>query len=144
MSRFIEGSPEHAAQRFVDALAWGKHRVVWLMFSANGRQRIVEIGMAAGLDRVLADRIANGSAETSEMEEFLSSLMHGLRADFENLSSDKLIVEPTDLVTETSALVNVVTPGFIPMHRWPIGQFQMVKRDAEWYVESFKPHRTLS
>jgi hypothetical protein len=78
------------------------------------------------------------------MEEFLSSLMHGLRADFENLSSDKLIVEPTDLVTETSALVNVVTPGFIPMHRWPIGQFQMVKRDAEWYVESFKPHRTLS
>lgn len=144
MSRFIEDSPEYAAQRFVDALAWGKHRVVWLMFSANGRQRIIDIGIAAGLDRVLADRIANGSAEPSEMEEFLSSLMHGLRADFENLSSEKLIVQPTDLVTETSALVDVVTPGFTPMHCWPIGQFQMVKRDMEWHVESFKPHRTLS
>lgn len=144
MSRFIEDSPEYAAQQFVDALAWGKHHVVWLMFSANGRQRIIDIGIAAGLDPVLADRIANGSAEPSEMEEFLSSLMHGLRADFENLSSEKLIVQPTDLVTETSALVDVVTPGFTPMHCWPIGQFQMVRRDMEWCVESFKPHRTLS
>lgn len=144
VSQFIEDSPEYAAQQFVDALSWGKHHLVWLMFSANGRQRIVDIGIAAGLDRVLADRIANGSAEASEMEEFLSSLMHGLRADFENLSSEKLIVQPTDLVTETSALVDVVTPGFTPMYRWPIGQFQMVKPDAKWYVESFKPHRTLA
>lgn len=144
MNTFAEDTPEYAARRFVEALAWGEHRVVWKMFSSEGRRRIVEIGTAAGLDRVMAERIASDIADETEMDEFLSSLMHGLRADFENLSSDRLIVEPTDLKTETSALVDVSTPGFTPAHRWPIGQFQMVRHQTDWFVESFKPHRTLS
>jgi hypothetical protein len=144
VNSFAADSPEYAAQRFIESLAWGEHRVVWEMFSSEGRRHIVEIGIAAGLDRVMAERITSDIAEETEMDEFLSSLMHGLRADFENLSSDKLNVEPTDLKTETSALVDVSTPGFTPAHRWPIGQFQMVRRQTLWYVESFKPHRTLS
>ncbi len=144
MTRFATDSPEYAAQQFIETLAWGEHQIVWTMFSNNGQRRIIEIGVSAGLDRVLADRIGSDSANREELEDFLSSLTHGLRADFEHLASEKLIVEPTDLVTDTSALVDVTTPGYTPLYRWPIGQFQMVRSDNKWYVDSFKPHRTLS
>lgn len=70
--------------------------------------------------------------------------MHGLRADFENLDIDRLVVSETDLVMDSSALLDVVTPAFMHNETWPVGQFQMVFRDGQWTVESFRPHRTLS
>ena len=138
------GSPEDAAGKFIDALTWGDHIAVWWMFSEAGRRRIVEIGVDAGLDPVAGERMLDGSAHPDAREEFLVSLMHGLRADFDNLEGDRLVVEPTDLFGPDSALVDVTTEGFLPGTTWPIGQFQLVHGPDGWQIDSFKPHRTLS
>ncbi len=140
----IDDRPEVVARRFISAVSWGEHQTVWSLLSDRGRSSTLEVGVNAGLDRLLAQRIHSGGATPDELNEFLSSLVHGLRADFANLDTDRLIVMEADLVTDSSALVDVVTPAFILGETWPIGQFQMVYHDRQWVVESFRPHRTLS
>ncbi|MHB1089514.1 MAG: hypothetical protein ACYC0U_00290 [Ilumatobacteraceae bacterium] len=136
--------PEIAARRFISAVSWGEHRTVWSLLSERGRMSTLDVAVKGGLDRLVAQRIGAGSALPEELDAFLGSLVHGLRADFENLDIDKLVVTETDLVIDSSALLDVVTPAFMHGETWPVGQFQMVFRDGQWAVESFRPHRTLS
>jgi hypothetical protein len=136
--------PEIVARRFISAVSWGEHLTVWTLLSERGRSSTLEVAVKGGLDRLVAQRIGTGSALPEELEAFLGSLVHGLRADFENLDIDRLVVTETDLVMDSSALLDVVTPAFTHDKTWPVGQFQMVFRDGQWTVESFRPHRTLS
>lgn len=136
--------PEMAARRFISAVSWGEHHTVWSLLSERGRASTLEIAVQGGLDRLVAQRIGTGSASPEELDTFLGSLVHGLRTDFENFDIDQLVVTETDLVTDSSALLDVVTPAFMPGQTWPVGQFQMVLDDGQWTVESFRPHRTLS
>lgn len=133
-------SPAEIASRFVVAIAWGEHTVVWELLSSVGRAIAVSVALANGLDRVVAARITDGVADPVEFDEFLRHLLHGLRRDLRSVDVAEIRVDTCD-VTDTSATAHLSTPSAIPgTEAWAAGRIRLTVDDAgRWAIDRFEP-----
>lgn len=133
-------SPADVASRFVAAVAWGEHTVVWELLSNVGRAVAVSVALANGLDRVVASRITDGVADPVELDEFLRQLLHGLRRDLRSVEIAEVRVDTCD-VADGSATVHLSVPSAIPGTRaWAAGRVRLTADDdGRWSIDRLEP-----
>lgn len=130
------------ARSFIDAVIWGEHSTVWELLSPAGRDRVLSAGSRGGLDSVMAERIRQGTSSQTEMDDFLSGLVRGLRVD---LSSAEL--EQIDVVSQVVALNDAAvrtlleTPAPFHQEGWLVGSMDLSNLEGEWFVDRLEPRR---
>lgn len=130
----------HVARRFLDAIVWGEHLVVWDMLSPVGREHVLAAGERRGLDPMQAQRIRLGTSPLEERDAFLSGLVHGLRVDFALVPLED--VQPTDAVVERAggALeIPLECPASFGATGWAAGTLVVSPHDDTWLVDRVQP-----
>lgn len=80
--------PVATASAFVDAVAWAEHTRVWDLLSVTARAAVLDLATRRGMDALLAARLREGTTGADERDEFLSDLLHGVRADLGDIDLD--------------------------------------------------------
>ena len=128
------------ARRFLDAIVWGEHLVVWEMLSPAGREHVFAAGERRGLDPVQAQRIRLGTSPPDERDAFLSGVVHGLRVDFSMVALEE--VEPTDKVLELpdgAVEVPLECPANFGSDGWSAGTLVVSRHEGTWLVDRVRP-----
>lgn len=128
------------ARRFLDAVVWGEHLVVWEMLSPTGREHVLAAGERRGLDPLQAQRIRLGTSPPQERDTFLSGLVHGLRVDFALVPLED--VQPTDdmVVRQDGAVeVPLECPASFGADGWAAGTIVVSRHEATWLVDRVQP-----
>ena len=134
------GDINSVARRFLDAIMWGEHLVVWEMLSALGREHVLAAGERRGLDPLQAQRIRLGTSPQEERDAFLSGLVHGLRVDFSLVALED--VQPTaDVVVRDDGVVEVPLecPATFGSDGWAAGTLLLSWHEDVWLVERVMP-----
>ena len=134
------GSPTDVASRFIEAIAWGEHTVVWELLSTVGRATAVSVALTNGLDRVVAARITDGVADPVEFDEFLRQLLHGLRRDLRSVDVAEIRVGACQ-VADGSATAHLSTPSAIPgTEAWAAGRIRLTAEESgSWAIDRLEP-----
>ncbi len=82
------------ARGFVEAVAWGEHRRVWELLSAEGRRLVLDVAGRRGMDAELVRRLGAGTADEAAWASFLVDLVNGLRTDLRGTDLDHVAYEP--------------------------------------------------
>ena len=138
------GTPVDTARSFVNAVAWGEHHTVWDLLAEEARRTILRIALTRGMDEDQVTRLAQGTAASSEREEFLTDLVNGLRADLLGVDVDTLEYEADPdppgtgqarvvLTSPFPATMSVVPGGL------PAGSLEMVQERGGWRVDRLVP-----
>ena len=133
-------SPGRAVARFLDAIVWGEHLVVWELLSPAGREIVLAAGERRGLDPLQAQRLRLGTSPIEERDTFLSGLVRGLRVDFSNVSLDQ--VQPLDdaVVREDGSVeVALECPAEFGSGGWAAGSVVVSQAGDEWLVDRVVP-----
>ncbi len=128
------------ARRFLDAVLWGEHLVVWELLSPAGREHVLQAGERRGLDPVHAQRMRLGTSPVEERDGFLSGLVHGLRVDFSSVPLED--VRPAaDPITrdDGSVEVQLECPATFGPRGWAAGALVMSRHDGRWLVDRVEP-----
>ncbi len=128
------------ARRFLDAIVWGEHVVVWEMLSPVGREHVLAAGDRRGLDPLQAQRIRLGTSPLEERDAFLSGLVQGLRVDFSKVSLED--VGPADDVVERSdgaIEVPLECPATFGTDNWSAGTLVVSCHEGAWLVDHLRP-----
>lgn len=136
-----ETAPERA-KAFVDAVAWGEHLKVWELLSEEGRQTVLRVGAARGMDDGLAARLRDGTAATAEQGEFLADLVSGLRADLAGNDLDALQAELDPESSEPGrarVLLVAPLPEALNLPGLPVASVDMAEEDGGWRVDRLIP-----
>lgn len=130
--------PEGVVRRFVDAVIWGEHVIVWDLLGASLRARLLRIAVDRGMDEALAARLREGTAGVRERDLFLSDLVNGLRADLEGSDLDTLEVRPDPLSASgnTTSHVHVVSALPPPLGDLPVGSYELQTQDGKWRINA--------
>lgn len=129
-----------AANRFVQAIAWGEHVVVWQMLSEDGRQFVLEAGGRRGLDPLQAERLRQGTSPQDELDSFLTGLLHGLRVDFSAVPLDEVrAVSAPTVVAENRVEVSLSCPANFGEGQWAAGTLVMSLVSETWFVDRVQP-----
>ena len=133
-------SPATVAARFVDAITWGEHTVVWQLLSGSGRSVAVSVALANGLDRVVAARISDDVADPAEFDDFLRQLIRGLRRDLRSVDVSELQVGSC-VVTGGVAVAHLTTPSVIPgTDDWAAGRLRLsMGGGGVWTIDRLEP-----
>lgn len=128
------------ARRFLDAIVWGEHLVVWELLSPAGREHVLGAGERRGLDPMQAQRIRLGTSPMEERDAFLSGLVHGLRVDFslvpiEDVQPTAEVVERTDGAVE----VPLECPASFGADGWSAGTLVLSRHEETWLVDRVHP-----
>lgn len=128
------------AREFIDAIIWGEHSTIWELLSPAGRDRVLLVGSRGGLDSVMAERIRQGTAPQSEMDDFLSGLVRGLRFDLSSADLEAIDVAP-DAAALGDALVQVSLEAAAPFHDqpWCVGTIDLSHQAEAWLVDRLEP-----
>ena len=134
------GDPAAIADRFIQAIVWGEHVVVWEMLSEAGREHVLEAGGRRGLDPLQAQRIRQGTSPQDELDAFLTGLVHGLRVDFaavplDDVRAENPAIQPKDQAVEVSLLC----PATFGDERWAAGSIQLSRVDETWLIDRVNP-----
>lgn len=132
--------PVRAAARFLDAIVWGEHLVVWEMLSPVGREVVLAAGERRGLDPLQAQRLRLGTSPIEERDAFLSGLVRGLRVDFSNVSLEE--VRPADegvAQEDGSVEVTLECPARFGPEGWAAGSVVLSRTGGEWLVDRVVP-----
>jgi len=127
-------------RRFLDAVLWGEHLVVWDLLSPAGREHVLAAGERRGLDPLQAQRIRLGTSPLEERDVFLSGLVHGLRVDFSLVPLED--VQPTaDLVERPDGTVEVPLecPANFGADGWSAGTLVISPHEGTWLVDRVQP-----
>lgn len=130
-----------AARDFVDGITWGEHRKVWELLATDGRNAVLEVASARGMDESQVARLREGSGSDAETDEFLADLVNGFRADLAGNDLDSLQYLSDAIPTEAGR-ANVV--AHVPLHHdlggtLPVATLQMVDEGGTWRVERLVP-----
>lgn len=141
MSDVATSDPEGTARVFVEAIAWGEHRLVWELLAPEGRKVVLRVAVRNGMDEALAARLREGTAGQAETEEFLSELLSGLRADLAGNDLDNLEYAADAEVEPGRARVVLTAPlppalGPVGL---PVGSLELSRHDGRWRVERLTP-----
>ncbi len=128
------------AQRFVRAIVWGEHTVIWQLLSARGRQAALSIAVRNGLDRVVATRIQDDLTNPIEKDRFLQQLVGGLRRDLRSVELTELAIGECQVNDNGSATAALLSPSTIPgTPPWPAGQLTLSNTGGLWQVDHLDP-----
>ena len=142
--------PVETARAFIEAIAWGDHTKVWELLAPEGRRTVLRIATKHGMDSALAARLREGTAGSTESEEFLIELVNGLRADLHGNDLDSLLyaVDTTADADAGRARVVLTAPLVeqlaVASAGLPIGSVELTADDGQWRVERLVPVRTLA
>ena len=132
--------PAAVADRFIQAIVWGEHVVVWAMLSEAGRQHVLEAGGRRGLDPLQAQRIRQGTSPQDELDSFLTGLVHGLRVDFAAVPLDDVRAEVPTIPEGAVALeVALQCPATFGEDPWAAGSILVSRLDDTWLVDRVRP-----
>ncbi len=126
--------------RFLHAVLWGEHVVVWEMLSPAGREHVLSAGERRGLDPLQAQRLRLGTSPIEERDAFLSGLVHGLRVDFSLVPLED--VRPAgDIVRRDDGAVEVALecPASFGSKGWFAGVLVLSPADDAWLVDKIEP-----
>ncbi len=133
-------SPASVADRFIQAIVWGEHIVVWDMLSEAGREHVLEAGSRRGLDPLQAQRIRQGTSPQDELDAFLTGLVHGLRVDFAAVPlGDVRAEEPTVPDGDEPVEVALHCPAAFGEGSWAAGSVVLSRFDDTWRVDRVHP-----
>ncbi|MDP9419292.1 MAG: hypothetical protein M3P53_03940 [Actinomycetota bacterium] len=139
----MSDGPEIVAKGFVDAIVWGEHHRVWDLLSAEGRRTVLRVGASRGMDDALIARLRDGTAATSEREDFLGDLVNGLRADLagNDLDAVEAELDNDDTAPAGTARVMMVAPvpAVLNLPGLPVAAVDLVEEAGEWRVERIIP-----
>lgn len=136
------GDPGGVAERFVEAIQWGEHTVVWDLLSETGRGVALSVALTNGLDRVVAARISDDVADPTERQAFLEQLLRGLRRDLRSVDLAHLQVEtPASMDVDGTAVVELSCPSTIPgTGDWAAGRLTLsAGSDGTWRIDRLQP-----
>lgn len=129
-----------AAARFLDAIVWGQHSVVWEMLSPAGREAVLAAGERRGLDPLQAQRLRLGTSPTEERDAFLSGVVRGLRVDFSNVSLEDVRPDEERVVDEDGRVeVTLTCPAGFVAEGWAAGSVMLSRAEDEWRVDRVVP-----
>jgi len=132
--------PAGVADRFIQAIAWGEHVVVWAMLSEAGREHVLEAGGRRGLDPLQAQRIRQGTSPQDESDSFLTGLVHGLRVDFAAVPLDDVRAESPTIAEGAETLeVALHCPATFGEGSWAAGSIELSRADGTWRVDRVRP-----
>jgi len=132
--------PASSADRFIQAIVWGEHVVVWEMLSEAGREHVLEAGGRRGLDPLQAQRLRQGTSPQDELDSFLTGLVHGLRVDFAAVPLDDVRAEEPTTPTQVDTIeVALHCPASFGEERWAAGSVQLSRTDDTWLVDRVNP-----
>lgn len=137
-----ESDPVQVARRFLQAISWGEHTVVWRLLSDSGRSIAISVGLANGLDRTVAGRISDERAGTVELDEFLQQLIGGLRHDLRSVELDELRTAARAEVGGDGTLsIDLLSPSSIPgTGDWSAGRIVLRELPpGSWRVDRLEP-----
>lgn len=135
-----DGPSIAAARAFVAAVAWGEHHRVWDMLSKEGRSVVLRVASKRGMDEGMAARLRDGTAASSEREQFLTDLVNGLRADLEGSNLEGLDFEPDPAPEPGRCRVILVAPMPASLSAGlPVGSVELTEEAGEWRVERLLP-----
>jgi len=144
----IAADPTSVADRFIQAIVWGEHSVVWAMLSESGRELVLESGSRRGLDPLQAQRIRLGTSPQDELDSFLTGLVHGLRVDFAAVPLDEVRADPpttpaaaSEDTPEEAEVVEVFLfcPAAFGEDRWAAGSVLLSRAEGTWLVDRVNP-----
>lgn len=133
------------ARSFVHAVAWGEHRTVWELLAQDGRKAVLRVALGRGMDDVLASRLREDRAEADELDEFLTDLVNGLRADLAGADLDSVGFEPAEAAPDARAVSVMLTTPTAPeiarhgIESLPIATLELVTDGTTWRVASIAP-----
>jgi hypothetical protein len=135
-----DGDPGAVADRFVQAIVWGEHVVVWAMLSEAGREHVLEAGGRRGLDPLQAQRIRQGTSPQDELDSFLTGLVHGLRVDFAAVPLDDVRSEAPTVPEGAVALeLALHCPAAFGADSWAAGSILLSRSENTWLVDRVRP-----
>lgn len=136
----IASDPVAVADRFIQAIVWGEHVVVWDMLSEAGREHVLEAGSRRGLDPLQAQRIRQGTSPQDEKDSFLTGLVHGLRVDFAAVPLDDVRAEAPTVAEGADALeVALSSPAAFGEDAWAAGSLLLSHVDDTWLIDRVRP-----
>jgi len=128
------------ADRFIQAIVWGEHVVVWDLLSEAGREHVLEAGARRGLDPLQAQRIRQGTSPQEESDAFLTGLVHGLRVDFAAVPlGDVRAEDPAPPEDAQSVEVSLHCPAAFGEAAWAAGSLLLSCVDDTWRVDRVRP-----
>lgn len=134
--------PSDVATRFIEAIRWGEHTVVWNLLSDIGKSHALSVALANGMDRVAASRIQADTAEHDERDDFLRQLLHGLVRDLRSVDIDELSADASATQLEDGSMaVELRCPSSLPGHEfWPAGRLLLsADGDRSWCIDRLEP-----
>ena len=142
-------TPVDTARRFIDAIVWGEHLIVWELLSPMARRAAIAIAERNGHDVLASARARNGTWTPQEADQLLGDLVRGLRVDLAAVDPAAILVgEATTLVGPTGlmATVELTVPSLLPPaltggDDWAAGHIELVETDAGWLVERLVSRR---
>ncbi len=135
-----EATPVATARAFVAAVAWGEHHKVWEMLSSGGRSVVLRVASKRGMDEAMVARLRDGTAASSEREQFLTDLVNGLRADLEGNNLEGLDFEPDPAPEPGRSRVILVAPMPAGLSAGlPVGSVELTDEGDGWRVERLLP-----
>lgn len=128
------------ADRFIQAIVWGEHVMVWDLLSEVGREHVLEAGARRGLDPLQAQRIRQGTSPRDESDAFLTGLVHGLRVDFAAVPLGDVRAEVrTGPAGADSVEVALQCPAAFGEAAWAAGSLLLSRFDDTWRVDRVRP-----
>lgn len=128
------------ADRFIQAIVWGEHVVVWDMLSEAGREHVLEAGSRRGLDPLQAQRIRQGTSPQEESDSFLTGLVHGLRVDFAAVPLDDVRAEVSPVLDGADVVeLALHCPAAFGDDSWSAGSILLSRSQDTWLVDRVRP-----
>ncbi len=129
-----------ATRRFLDAIVWGEHLVVWEMLSPTGREHVLAAGERRGMDPMQAQRLRLGTSPPQERDSFLAGLVHGLRVDFSHVAIDEVHPAENIVVRADGAIeVPLECPAAFGEASWAAGTLVVSGHNGAWLVDRVHP-----
>ena len=133
-------NPTAVADRFIQAIVWGEHVVVWSMLSESGREYVLEAGGRRGLDPLQAQRIRQGTSPQDELDSFLTGLVHGLRVDFAAVPLDDVRADASTVADESTVIeLGLHCPAAFGEDAWAAGTLVMSRSEDSWRIDRVRP-----
>lgn len=132
--------PAAVADRFIQAIVWGEHVVVWDLLSEAGREHVLEAGARRGLDPLHAQRIRQGTSPQDEADAFLTGLVHGLRVDFAAVPLGDVRAEESAVPADADSVeVALQCPAAFGQQAWAAGSLLLSRSEDTWRVDRVRP-----
>jgi hypothetical protein len=133
------------ARAFIDAIVWGEHVRVWELFGPDAREHVLRAANRKGMDAVAAERARLGTWSVEESDQFLSSLVRGLRVDLSGVDLDQIhVVDDAETQPDGSVRYRLESTTLLPVEltggaHWAAGAVHLSLQDSVWRVLRLEP-----